>query len=93
MLCPADMNAESSSLEVPTQTSQKPLIANATSPPLWQTSWLEYIPFIGRLLHAGMSFSRYATTLEQNADLIASDLESRESRFIGMTVGVIDGSK
>lgn len=40
-----------------------------------------------------MNARRYETTLEQNADFIASDLESYESRWSGMTVGVIDGSK
>jgi hypothetical protein len=40
-----------------------------------------------------MNAGRYTTTLEQNADFIASDLESYESRWSGTAVGVIDGSK
>lgn len=40
-----------------------------------------------------MNARRYETTLEQNAEFIAGDLESHESRWSGMTVGVIDGSK
>ena len=36
---------------------------------------------------------RYLTTLEQNAEFIASDLETLESQWIGKKVGVIDGSK
>jgi len=40
-----------------------------------------------------MNASRYETTLEQIAEFIASDLESFDSRWIGTTVGVIDGSK
>jgi hypothetical protein len=32
-------------------------------------------------------------SLEQNAEFIASDLETYESQWSGMTVGVIDGSK
>lgn len=40
-----------------------------------------------------MNASRYETTLEQNAEFIASDLESFESPWIQTTVGIIDGSK
>jgi hypothetical protein len=40
-----------------------------------------------------MNARRYVTTLEQNAEFIASDLERHESRWSGMTVGVIDGAK
>lgn len=40
-----------------------------------------------------MNARRYETTLEQNAEFIASDLESYKSRWSGMTVGVIDESK
>ena len=36
---------------------------------------------------------RYETTLEQNAEFIADDLESDKSQWSGMRVGVIDGSK
>lgn len=42
---------------------------------------------------AGMNASRYVTTLEQNAELIASDLANDDSPFINMTVGVIDASQ
>ena len=35
--------------------------------------------------------SRYGTTLEQNAEFIADDLESYESRWSGVAVGIIDG--
>ena len=40
-----------------------------------------------------MNAPRYETTLEQNAEFIANDLESYESRWSGRTVGVIDASK
>lgn len=40
-----------------------------------------------------MNFSHYGTTLEQNADFIADDLDSYESRWSGMAVGIIDGAK
>ncbi|KAF2155512.1 NAD(P)-binding protein [Myriangium duriaei CBS 260.36] len=93
MLCPGYMIPESSTLDVPTKTLQGKLVASASSPPLWKHSWFESIPLLGRILSIGMNFSRYETTLEQAADFIASDLETRESRFIGKTVGIIDASK
>ena len=92
MLCPSTMTPESSDNKVPTTTSHGRLVANATTPPLWQDSWIKYIPLIGRPVLCAMNASRYVTTLEQNAELIASDLESYESRWSGVTVGVIDGS-
>ena len=40
-----------------------------------------------------MNIGRYETTLEQNAEFIARDLESVESRWVGKVVGTIDPSK
>jgi len=93
LLCPALLTPESSDLSVPTKASQGALIANAATPPSWQHSWIKFIPFIGRAIEIAMNASRYETTLEQIAEFIASDLESFDSRWIGTTVGVIDGSK
>jgi len=87
------MTPESSDIDIPEKTLHGKLIANAASPPLWQESWINYIPFIGKTLLCAMNVSRYETTLEQNAEFIADDLESHESRWSGMTVGVIDGAK
>jgi hypothetical protein len=87
------MTPESSAVNVPTQTPSGQLVANATTPPGWKHSWVGSIPLIGRTLLSAMNAGRYVTTLEQNAELIASDLETRESRWSGVTVGVIDGSK
>lgn len=36
-----------------------------------------------------MNAARYNTTLEQNAEFIANDLETYESRWSGVTVGII----
>ncbi|KAF1985213.1 NAD(P)-binding protein [Aulographum hederae CBS 113979] len=93
MLCPSTMTPESSDVTVPTKTSQGKLVANAATPPAWQDSWIKHIPLIGKTILCAMNAGRYETTLEQNAEFIASDLESLESRWSGTTVGVIDGSK
>ena len=94
LLCPMTMNPESSDLSVPTKAPQGgKLVAEAGTPPLWRDSWMRHIPFIGKTIVMGMNSSRYVTTLEQNAEFIANDLESPESRWSGTTVGVIDASR
>ncbi|KAF4549126.1 Hypothetical protein D9617_23g005410 [Elsinoe fawcettii] len=93
MLCPMTMVPESSNLSVPSKTKQGSLVAAANTPPAWNQSWLRHIPLIGRTLTIMMNASRYTTTLEQNAELIAADLESRDSQWSCKTVGVIDASK
>ena len=87
------MNPESSEVKVPAESLHGKLIANATTPPLWQDSWMKHIPLIGKSLVSAMNALRYVTTLEQNADFIATDLESYDSQWSGKTVGVIDASK
>jgi hypothetical protein len=93
MLCPSTMTPESSNINVPTKIVPGKLIANATTLPLWQDSWIKHIPLVGKTLLCAMNAPRYETTLEQNADFIASDLESYNSQWSGMTVGTINGTK
>ncbi|KAF2166992.1 hypothetical protein M409DRAFT_66107 [Zasmidium cellare ATCC 36951] len=94
MLCPGNMTPESSDFNVPTKTSQGKLIAQAANPPSWQHLWVRFIPVIGKSIEMAINFSRYDTKLEQNAELIAADLEEgHDSRFVGTTVGIISGSK
>lgn len=73
------------------------LVASAGTPPRWQDSWLKHIPLIGRTIVSGMNAGRYKTTLEQNAELIARDLEvgegGGESEWVGEAVGVIGAEK
>ena len=94
MLCPQTMTPESSDFSVPsasTPRSRTKLIAKATTPPLWQESWVASIPVVGRFLTIAMNAARYGTTLEQNAEFIARDLGEAESAWVGKAVGVIDG--
>ena len=87
------MVAESPDITVPAVPTHGLLTAAAEVLPLWNDSWVKHIPLIGRLIVTGMNAGRYETTLEQNADFIAGDLESEESKWSGMLVGVIDESK
>ncbi|KAI0144614.1 hypothetical protein GGR57DRAFT_322379 [Xylariaceae sp. FL1272] len=93
MLCPQTMTPESSDLSVPLKSAHGKLVAKAAAPPEWKDSWMKSIPLIGKHIVIGSNASRYATTLEQNADFIASDLENRQSEWIGKAVGVIDPAK
>ncbi|KAF9737501.1 hypothetical protein PMIN06_003709 [Paraphaeosphaeria minitans] len=93
MLCPSNMDPESSNFTVPTKSSHTRLTASAQTPPLWKDSWLKNIPLIGKIIVIAMNMSRYGTTLEQNADFIATDLETLDSQYIGTQVGIIDASK
>jgi hypothetical protein len=45
------------------------------------------------ILVTGSNMPRYATTLEQNADFIAADLEDWDSQWSGVAVGIIDPAK
>lgn len=100
LLCPSVMTPEFAEIKVPATTatsaatsSHARLLANAASPPAWRDSWVKHIPLIGKFVLCTINAARYETTLEQNADFIAADLESYESRWSGTTVGVIDPSK
>lgn len=96
MLCPQNMVPESTDFSLPTKPSARgKLVTSAGTPPNWRPSWVRHIPLLGRFLEIGMNASRYETTLEQNAEFIAEDLEvgGLESRWIGCTVGVVDAAK
>lgn len=93
MLCPSWMVPEHPSIQLPGVTPKDALIAAAGVPPRWNDSWMRHIPFVGKAIVSGINASRYETTLEQNADLIASDLVNGESEWIGQAVGVIARSK
>jgi hypothetical protein len=87
------MTPESSDFRVPTDPLQRSLFAKGGTLPLWKDSWIKYIPLVGKPLLCAINAGRYETTLEQNADFIASDLKNEESEWSGMTVGVINESR
>lgn len=93
MLCPQTMTAESPQVSLPGTMPKEELIASAGIPPRWKESWMKHIPFIGKIIIIGMNSSRYETTLEQNADLIAKDLSNANSEWKSQAVGVISSSK
>ncbi|KAK6432854.1 hypothetical protein LTR95_010977 [Oleoguttula sp. CCFEE 5521] len=93
MLCPMTMVPETENVAFPLKSSRGKLVAIRDIPPNFNNSVLKYIPLIGGTLHLMTNASRYETSLEQNADLIAEDLETRESKFIGAAVGIIDPAR
>jgi hypothetical protein len=87
------MEPEYPDIPLPGAALKGGLVAAAGVPPRWNDSWIRHIPFIGKFILSGINAGRYGTTLEQNADFIASDLSSAQSEWVGQAVGVIDGSK
>jgi hypothetical protein len=86
------MVPESANFSVPTRSLSAKLDAAANLPPRWKDSWLRHLPLLGKVIVCGMNASRYKTTLEQNADFIAADLEEGSSKWFGCAVGVIDAA-
>jgi hypothetical protein len=80
-------------IQLPGTAPKEALVAQAGTPPQWNDSWMRHIPLIGKTIVSGMNASRYKTTLEQNAEFIASDLENAESEWKWQAVGVITRSK
>jgi hypothetical protein len=93
MLCPNWMVPETTEIALHGFVPREELVASAGTPPRWQDSWLKYVPLIGKTLVSAMNASRYQTTLEQNADFIAADLESGDGEWRRRAVGVISASK
>ncbi|OQN99036.1 hypothetical protein B0A48_14897 [Cryoendolithus antarcticus] len=93
MLCPMTMVPETENVGFPLKSSRGKLVASRDIPPNFNNSVLKYIPLIGGTLHLMTNASRYETSLEQNAELIAEDLETRDSKFIGAAVGIIDPAR
>jgi hypothetical protein len=84
------MVPEFSSVSVPARSARGELIAGADFPPSWSPSFLKALPLLGPFLECMMNFNRYETTLEQNAELIAADLETTDSPWSGKRVCGID---
>ncbi|GAB7334862.1 hypothetical protein MBLNU13_g06763t3 [Cladosporium sp. NU13] len=89
MLCPNWMVPEYPDVQLTGIAPKDALEAKAGTPPHWNDSWVRHIPFIGKTIVSGMNASRYKTTLEQNAEFIASDLGNAESEWKGQAVGII----
>ena len=87
------MVPEYSEVQLPGTVPKGTLEAKSGSPPQWNDSWMRHVPFIGKTIVSGMNVSRYKTTLEQNAEFIASDLGNQQSEWKGQAVGVITRSK
>jgi len=93
MLCPNWMVPENPEVALPGFVPSEGLVASAGSPPRWRDSWLRHVPLIGRTLVSAINAGRYQTTLEQNAEFIAGDLEDGDGEWVGRAVGVIGAGK
>lgn len=93
MLCPSVMTPASQNLGLPAHGKKNGLIAKARTLPEWQDSWVKHIPLLGNFLWCGLNASRYSTTLEDNAEFIADDLDKGTDEWVGQKVGVIEAAK
>jgi len=70
------------------------LLVKAGSPPAWETTWLECLPFIGHFLNFFYIFiTRFQTKYEDVAEFLAEDLKTGSGEWVGKTVGVKQKSK
>ncbi|KAK9374024.1 uncharacterized protein V1513DRAFT_124639 [Lipomyces chichibuensis] len=93
ILCPSVMTPRSSTVELPMQAPTGNLIVSATVPPHWKNVWVRKIPLLGPFIVLGLNAGQYTTKLEDNAELIASDLEKGGDEWVGKKVGVWDASQ
>lgn len=69
------------------------LLLKASSPPAWEGSWAEKIPFIGRYLEFWVCLLSYWTIYEDVADFLAEDMGIGSEEWIGLRVGMKDKRK
>ncbi|KAK9314927.1 hypothetical protein V1522DRAFT_415852 [Lipomyces starkeyi] len=93
ILCPSLMTPRSSTFELPMQAPTESLIMSATVPPHWKDIWVRRIPLLGPFIVLGLNVGQYTTKLEDNAEVIASDLERGGDEWVGKKVGVWDASR
>lgn len=88
-LCPSIMQPLTSTAAFPPDIrSTGNLMASTKTPPGW-TDGFSTVPVIGTYLNVLSQISLYTTTLEENADFIAQDLETgMNSQWLFSKVGV-----
>jgi hypothetical protein len=64
------------------------LVLKADEPPGWVDHWVRSVPLVGRYLNLLMVVPQYTTELEDVADFLAEDLESKSMDWVGKKVGM-----
>lgn len=90
MLCPSAMLPANKTIEPLSEPRGNTLVVENGIPADWRYSYLNQIPILGTILSIFGNILRYNTTLEDNADFMAADLENPDSKHIGHRVSVID---
>ena len=57
-------------------------------PPEWKDSWVRHVPLVGEFFNLLMAVPAYTTDLEDVANLLAKDLETKGSPWEGIKVGM-----
>jgi hypothetical protein len=64
------------------------LVLRADEPPRWKDSWIRNVPLVGDYLNLLLVVPQYTTELEDVADFLAEDLESKSVEWVGRKVGM-----
>lgn len=87
------MTPISKTISLDGRSRRNPLIASADTPPGWQNSYFNNVPFLGVLLSMLGNAPKYNIKLEDCADFIANELEKSNTEFVGHRVGLRDTGK
>ena len=88
------MTQKSTDFSVPTKTTPSNLVGGTPHPPGFKDVWVKHIPVVGRLFWIFSHIFMYQTSLEDNAEFIAADLEKKEdSEWIGKKVCTVERNR
>ena len=87
-LCVAMMKPALSEVEPLAAPRRDNLVLMADEPPGWVDSWIRNVPVVGDYLNLLLMIPQYTTELEDIADVLAADLESRSEEWVGRKVGM-----
>ena len=92
ILCPSGMKpaVTTPDLKILEGPRKHDFVVKADVPPVWKESWWKNVPVFGRYVEVMRSFVGNMTTLEENADFWAEDLESGSKEWEFRRVGVMD---
>jgi len=88
LLCPAFMIPVSPTIESLSEPWGHSLLIAGDKLPEWRDSWVKSIPIIGNFLNVVADIRGRTTQLEDVADMIAEDVESKSLELVGKRVGM-----
>jgi hypothetical protein len=92
ILCPSGMKpaVATPDLKILDGPRKRDFVVKADVPSVWNGSWWRNVPVLGRYVEVMKSLMGNMTTLEENADFLAEDLEGGDQKWEFRRVGVVD---